>query len=61
MPEPTNSEAARVYQHFREIFGGEPRGRAGPRRPGAHAERPPEASRSRRVATRRRSARLSTA
>ncbi|GAA1800075.1 DUF721 domain-containing protein [Agromyces neolithicus] len=29
MPEPTNSEAARVYQHFREIFGGEPRGRAG--------------------------------
>ena len=21
MPEPTNSEAARVYQHFREIFG----------------------------------------
>jgi predicted nucleic acid-binding Zn ribbon protein len=29
MPEPTNSEAARVYQHFREIFGGEPRGRPG--------------------------------
>src|SRR6187397_2916538 len=29
MPEPMNSEAARVYQHFREIFGGEPRGRAG--------------------------------
>ena len=27
--EPSRSEAARVYQHFREIFGGEPRVRPG--------------------------------
>ena len=37
MPEPTNSEAARVYQHFGEIFGGRA-ARRGPGRaaPGAH-------------------------